>query len=111
MATAKAESMALWEFHPPTTCREQGLSLSAGSTLAGVCGCSVVTATIRQERRGLNDLWEFNTSTKTWTWMSGGNTVPAANGGQSGVYGTQGTPSTANFPGCMRLIIRVWSRQ
>ncbi len=42
----------------------------------------------------LNDLWEFNPSSKTWTWISGANT-----GNQPGVYGTQGTPATTNVPG------------
>ncbi|MGD0548449.1 MAG: kelch repeat-containing protein, partial [Terracidiphilus sp.] len=35
----------------------------------------------------LNDLWEFNPTTKEWTWMGGSSTV-GINGGQSGVYGT-----------------------
>ena len=48
---------------------------------------------------GLNDLWKFNPSDGTWTWMGGNNTVPAPNGGQSGVYGTLGTPSVSNIPG------------
>ena len=47
----------------------------------------------------LNDLWEFNPSTKMWTWMSGSSTVPSANGGQPGVYGTLGTASASNVPG------------
>jgi hypothetical protein len=44
----------------------------------------------------LNDLWEFNMSSKQWVWVgpSGSN---AAN--QHGVYGTQGTAAAANFPG------------
>ena len=41
----------------------------------------------------LNDLWKFNPKTKEWTWVSGSSTVNAA-----GVYGTQGTPSSANVP-------------
>lgn len=40
-----------------------------------------------------NDLWEFNPTTKQWTWMSGSNTF-----GASGVYGTLGVASTANVP-------------
>jgi len=46
----------------------------------------------------LNDLWMFNPTNKTWTWVSGSNTVPA-NGVISGVYGTQGIPAPANVPG------------
>ena len=42
----------------------------------------------------LNDLWEFNPTAGTWTWVSGSNTSMA-----SGVYGTQGVPSTGNVPG------------
>jgi hypothetical protein len=42
----------------------------------------------------LGDLWEFNTSTKLWTWMSGGNTTNFP-----GVYGTPKTPAAGNMPG------------
>ncbi len=45
----------------------------------------------------INDLWEFNPSAKTWTWISGSNTENA-----TGTYGTQGVPSTANTPGARR---------
>jgi len=41
-----------------------------------------------------NDLWEFNPSAKTWTWLSGSITETA-----NGVYGTLGVPSTSNVPG------------
>jgi uncharacterized repeat protein (TIGR03803 family) len=41
-----------------------------------------------------NDLWEFNPTAKTWTWVAGANTP-----NQAGVYGTQGTPATTNVPG------------
>jgi N-acetylneuraminic acid mutarotase len=47
----------------------------------------------------LNDLWEFNPTTDEWTWMGGSNTVPYHFGGQPGVYGTLGSPSSANIPG------------
>jgi hypothetical protein len=40
----------------------------------------------------LNDLWYFNTTSKTWTHVSGGANI-------NGVYGTQGTGSTTNLPG------------
>jgi hypothetical protein len=43
---------------------------------------------------GLNDLWQFNTTTSEWTWVSGSNTAKA-----KGVYGTQGTASASNVPG------------
>jgi hypothetical protein len=42
----------------------------------------------------LNDLWEFNSATKQWTWMSGSSTVNAG-----GVYGSLGVPSANNVPG------------
>lgn len=42
----------------------------------------------------LNDLWEYNTATGQWAWISGSNTVNAA-----ASYGTQGTASTGNTPG------------
>jgi hypothetical protein len=54
----------------------------------------------------LNDLWEYNPSTNEWAWMSGSSTVPVPCGtydanycGQSGVYGTLGTPAAGNVPG------------
>jgi hypothetical protein len=40
----------------------------------------------------LNDLWRFSNS--QWTWMSGSNQP-----NQQGVFGTQGTASSANAPG------------
>lgn len=54
-----------------------------------------------------NDLWEFDPSTKEWTWMAGDNTLGSncpilatlANCGQPGVYGAMGTPAPANSPG------------
>ena len=50
----------------------------------------------------LNDLWEYNPSTAQWAWMAGNSTPaysPMTGSGQPGVYGTLGTPSTANQPG------------
>jgi N-acetylneuraminic acid mutarotase len=50
----------------------------------------------------LNDLWEFNTANKNWTWQSGSSSVGSpqgGTGGSSGTYGTQGTAATANTPG------------
>lgn len=52
----------------------------------------------------LNDLWEFNPSTKQWAWMGGSNSFvcPEQSLGEPcadpGIYGTLGTPSTANVP-------------
>jgi N-acetylneuraminic acid mutarotase len=47
----------------------------------------------------LNDLWEFTPSTGEWTWIAGGNTIPAFNGGNPGVYGQKGVAAAANTPG------------
>jgi len=50
----------------------------------------------------LNDLWEFSTASKTWTWQRGSNSVGAAQGGTggpSGTYGTEGTAAASNTPG------------
>jgi hypothetical protein len=45
----------------------------------------------------LNDLWKYNTTTKQWTWVSGGGTTGIAN--QAGTYGTQTAAAAANVPG------------
>jgi N-acetylneuraminic acid mutarotase len=42
----------------------------------------------------LNDLWEYNVTTKQWTWQSGSNSV-----NQPAVYGTQGVAAATNVPG------------
>ena len=47
----------------------------------------------------LNDLWEFNVTTREWTWMSGSSTIPGYGNGQPGVYGQLGIPGTKNTPG------------
>ena len=49
----------------------------------------------------LNDLWQFNPSTRQWTWMSGSNTV-GSNSNQPGSYGTLGIPAAGNVPGGRR---------
>jgi N-acetylneuraminic acid mutarotase len=49
-------------------------------------------------RDDLNDLWEFNPSTKEWTWIGGVNTF-VTGVGVPGVYGTKGTPAAGNIPG------------
>ena len=46
----------------------------------------------------LNDLWEFNPTAGTWTWVSGSNT---GNGNSS--YGTVGIPSASNEPGARNV--------
>jgi hypothetical protein len=43
-----------------------------------------------------NHSWTFNTTSRQWTWVGGGNNgLPTS----SGVYGTQGTANSANIPG------------
>lgn len=43
----------------------------------------------------LNDLWKYNTSTSTWTWVAGSNLANI-----TGSYGSLGVPNgTSNFPG------------
>jgi hypothetical protein len=42
----------------------------------------------------MNDLWEFNPSTKAWTFVSGSTTNDVA-----ADYGTQGVPASTNVPG------------
>ena len=42
----------------------------------------------------INDLWEFNPSTRQWAWMGGGHLI-----NQPGVYGTFHLPSPNNIPG------------
>jgi len=50
------------------------------------------------------DLWEFNTSTQQWAWMSGNSSLICGTSssedwcGQNGIYGTQGTPTISNIP-------------
>ena len=51
----------------------------------------------------LNDFWEFDPGIKEWTWMGGSNTLTCVQTnnqpcGQAGVYGTLGTPASANIP-------------
>jgi len=41
-----------------------------------------------------NDLWEFSTVSKEWTWMNGSNLL-----NQKGTYGTLGTPASGSTPG------------
>lgn len=47
----------------------------------------------------LNDLWEFNSTTRQWTWVGGSNAAGCTNCGQPGIYGTLGTAASKNWPG------------
>jgi N-acetylneuraminic acid mutarotase len=42
----------------------------------------------------LNDIWKYNTTSNNWMWYKG-----SYMGKQTGVYGTQGIPSSFNTPG------------
>ncbi len=57
-----------------------------------------------------NELWEYNTTTNLWAWMGGSSTRNGSacawnvnlwyySCGEPGVYGTLGTPASANIPG------------
>ncbi len=50
-----------------------------------------------------NDLWEFNPTAGTWTWVSGSNAA-----GAGGTYGTLGTAAATNVPGA-RATANFWS--
>jgi N-acetylneuraminic acid mutarotase len=50
-----------------------------------------------------NDLWEFNPTAGTWTWVSGSNAA-----GAGGVYGTLGTAAASNVPGA-RSVANFWT--
>jgi N-acetylneuraminic acid mutarotase len=53
----------------------------------------------------LNDLWEFNPTTKEWTWVSGKSAIPPYSGGNNGlhgwpgIYGNLGSTAPSNMPG------------
>ena len=42
----------------------------------------------------LNDVWKYNVSTGSWTWVKGSNTADIV-----GIYGTKGVAAAANTPG------------
>jgi len=48
----------------------------------------------------LNDLWEYNPTAKTWTWVSASNVRNAF-----GVYGSKGTSAASNVPGARDLAV------
>jgi N-acetylneuraminic acid mutarotase len=45
----------------------------------------------------LNDLWELNTASYEWTWVSGSSTIGTS--GWPGIYGTLNVPAAGNTPG------------
>jgi PKD repeat protein len=44
----------------------------------------------------MNDMWSFNPTTLSWTWVAGSPTVA---GGVAAVYGTEGAAAAGNTPG------------
>lgn len=52
----------------------------------------------------MNDLWEFDLTTRMWRWIKGGNGQ-----NQAGVYGTLGVAATGNVPGA-RAEALSWSK-
>jgi hypothetical protein len=69
-----------------------------------VFGGSVVVTSTPPYSSG-NDLWEYSRSTGLWTWVSGSvagtnnGDITDTGSGPVGIYGTQGTASSANVPG------------
>jgi N-acetylneuraminic acid mutarotase len=53
---------------------------------------------------GLNDLWQFNTSTNEWTWMGGSDALSCGGNScnQQGIYGAWMQPAAGNIPGGRR---------
>ena len=49
----------------------------------------------------LNDVWEFNATTRQWTWKGGGNITAAS---QAGSYGTLGVAAPTNIPGARQSV-------
>ncbi len=47
----------------------------------------------------LNDLWEFQPSTKQWTWVGGSSAIQSVDYGQPSVYGVLGVPAAGNIAG------------
>jgi hypothetical protein len=109
----------LWEFSPSTNEWTWVGGISGNGSVAPIYGTRGVPSTVNSpgarssatswvDKSGnlwlfggnglnfvdLNDLWEFNPSAKTWTWIGGANV-----GNQAGVYGTEGIAASTNLPG------------
>jgi len=70
---------------------------AVGPTAAGISGSLGLDVRCNSIAGELNDLWEFNPSINEWAWnrrkQHGG-----PHDGQSGIYGTLGTPAAGNTP-------------
>lgn len=53
-----------------------------------------------------NDLWKYDPTANTWTWVSGSIAFSA-----HGVYGIQGVPGPNNIPGARGWGMRTWTDQ
>ena len=78
----------LFPSHPSfaSTCRSAAFSLRLAAT-ALVMGVALGAAVHAQA------------PVNEWIWMGGSSTLPGANAGQAGVYGTLGTAAAGNIPG------------
>ncbi len=71
------------------------VELAVGPTTVAISGSSaelVLTRPLLMD--ALNDLWEYNAASNSWTWVGGSDKA-----GAPGVYGTQGSASANNVPG------------
>jgi N-acetylneuraminic acid mutarotase len=83
--------------------RENAVGWADGAGNLWLFGGSGNDCTTTFPRTGyLNDLWEFDTSTREWTWK-GGSGVLSLHPGYPGVYGTLGVPAAGNVPGGRHL--------
>jgi N-acetylneuraminic acid mutarotase len=53
----------------------------------------------------LADIWKYNTTTNTWTWLKGTNI--ATQSASTGIYGVKGVESSTNAPGA-RTGMHIW---
>jgi N-acetylneuraminic acid mutarotase len=106
----------LWEFIPGQGWAWIEGSTTTGSPSSGTAGGAASSSNIPSGRAGasvwtdstgnlwlfggagagsvgLNDLWEFNPTSKDWTWVSG-----TATAGQPGSWGTLGSEISSNAP-------------
>jgi N-acetylneuraminic acid mutarotase len=103
--TANKDGVYGTEGIPATTnvpgSRRQAASWIDGSDNLWLFGGSGWNASGSSGGAPLNDLWEFNPTAKTWTWISGSSTLYTPNNTYSaiGVYGTEGAAAAGNTPG------------
>jgi N-acetylneuraminic acid mutarotase len=103
--TANEDGVYGTEGIPATTnvpgSRRQAASWIDGSDNLWLFGGSGWNASGSSGGAPLNDLWEFNPTAKTWTWISGSSTLYTPNNTYSaiGVYGAEGVAAVGNTPG------------